>query len=62
MSRLAVIEAPSILGLKPTGVDTLPEALLQEGLLDRLRARHVGRVVPQTPYSSSARRDPDAQC
>ena len=56
MSRFAIIEAPSILGLRPTGVDTLPEALLREGLIDRLRARHAGRVVPQSPYDSE--RDP----
>jgi arginase len=50
MSRFAVIEAPSILGLRPTGVDTLPEALLNEGLIDRLQARHAGRVVPKSSY------------
>jgi arginase len=50
MSKLAVIEAPSILGLRPTGVDTLPEALLKEGLIDRLRARHAGRIAPDCPY------------
>jgi arginase len=53
MPRIAVIEAPSILGLRPTGVDTLPEALLQAGLLDRLRARHAGRVVPDGPYDAT---------
>ena len=46
----AVIEAPSILGLKPSGVELLPEALIREGIIDRLRARHAGRVEPQTPY------------
>ncbi len=44
--RYAVIEAPSILGLRSSGVDLLPSALLQAGLLERLRARHAGRVVP----------------
>lgn len=52
MSRCAVIEAPSILGLKPTGVETLPEALLAAGLLDRLQARHAARVVPESPYEA----------
>ena len=52
MPRFAVIEAPSILGLRPTGVETLPKALLQAGLIDRLRARHAGRVVPEAPYDS----------
>ena len=50
MPRFAVIEAPSILGLRPTGVERLPEALLQAGLNDRLAARHAGRVVPETAY------------
>ncbi len=50
MSRFAVIEAPSILGLRPTGVETLPEALLRAGLIDRLGARHAGRVTPESPY------------
>jgi arginase len=54
--RYAVVEAPSILGLRPTGVETLPEALLQAGLVDRLRARHRGRVEPETAYDPS--RDP----
>lgn len=56
MSQYAVIEAPSILGLRPTGVETLPEALLQAGLIDRLRARHAGRFAPESPYD--AERDP----
>jgi hypothetical protein len=53
MSPIAVIEAPSILGLRPTGVDTLPEALLQAGLIGRLHARHAGRVVPESAYSAT---------
>lgn len=56
MSQLAVLEAPSILGLRPSGVETLPEALLRAGLLERLRARHAGRLVPQSPYDPQ--RDP----
>jgi arginase len=47
----AVIEAPSILGLRPSGVEALPEALIRAGLIDRLQARHAGRVEPRTPYS-----------
>lgn len=42
--RYAIIEAPSILGLKPTGVDRLPEQLLDFGLTERIRARRAGRV------------------
>ena len=48
--RYAIIEAPSILGLKPTGVDRLPQALLENGLAERVGARYAGRVEP-LPYS-----------
>jgi arginase len=51
----AIIEAPSVLGLRPTGVETLPDALLGAGLATRLRARRAGRVEP-APYDD--RRDP----
>lgn len=54
----AVIEAPSILGLRPTGVETLPAALLRVGLGDKLGARHAGRVETP-PYDSG--RDPDTK-
>ena len=54
--RFAVIEAPSVLGLFPGGVERLPEALLAAGLADRLGARHAGRVEPP-PYDD--RRDPE---
>jgi arginase len=56
MSYVAVIEAPSILGLRPTGVEILPEALLHAGLIDRLGARHAGRVTPEHAYDFE--RDP----
>jgi len=40
----AVIEAPSNLGLRPTGVELLPEALLRHDLATRLNARHAARL------------------
>jgi arginase len=54
-SRYAVIEAPSVLGLFPRGVERLPDALLDAGLADALDARRAGRVEPP-PYDP--RRDP----
>jgi arginase len=45
-----ILEAPSILGLKPSGVERLPEALLTAGLGDTLGARLGGRVSPRIPY------------
>jgi len=56
MNRYAIIEAPSILGLKPTGVERLPAVLLQHGLADQLRARRAGRIVPAIAYNPE--RDP----
>ncbi|MGC9539717.1 arginase family protein [Streptomyces sp. UG1] len=46
MRRLAIIEAPSVLGLRPSGVQELPAALLGAGLLTGLDAVRAGRVEP----------------
>jgi arginase len=56
LRRYAVIEAPSVLGLKPTGVDKLPDRLLEAGLAERLQARRAGRV-DTPPYRFE--RDPE---
>jgi len=42
----AVIEAPSVLGLFPRGVERLPNALLDAGFAEALGARRAGRVTP----------------
>jgi len=42
----AIIEAPSVLGLFPRGVERLPEALLDAGLPGAIGARRAGRVEP----------------
>ncbi|HYX56751.1 MAG TPA: arginase family protein, partial [Nitrososphaeraceae archaeon] len=39
------------MGLRPTGVEHLPEALKAAGLMSELRAEYGGRVSPQS-YSS----------
>ena len=52
----AIIEAPSNLGLRPTGVELLPEALLRHGLAERLQARRVVRL--EVPRYDDVR-DPD---
>jgi arginase len=56
VAAYAIIEAPSVLGLFPGGVERLPEALLGAGFLEAVGARHVCRVTPP-PYDS--RRDTD---
>ena len=56
MPHFAIIDAPSILGLRPTGVEHLPEALKAAGLLVGLNAEYAGRVEPP-PYNPQ--RDPN---
>ena len=51
MKPIAVVDAPSILGLKPQGVERLPEALKTKGLIERIGAEYHGRVVPTSSYS-----------
>lgn len=46
MPEFAIVEAPSVLGLFPNGVEHLPESLLAAGLGQRLYARQAGRLVP----------------
>ena len=55
MPRFTVVEAPSILGLFPRGVETLPETLRAAGLVEGLDAAEGGRVEPP-PYDPG--RDP----
>jgi arginase len=44
---LVLLEAPSTLGLRSSGVERLPEVLLGEGLAHRLPAKRVGRLLPE---------------
>ena len=50
MLKFGVIEAPSILGLKPTGVQHLPDSLKSANLLGQLCAEYVGRIEAP-PYN-----------
>lgn len=50
MPGYTIIDAPSILGLRPTGVEYLPEALKGAGLVSKLNAGYAGRVEPPIPY------------
>jgi len=54
----AIISAPTNLGLRPSGVERLPQALKAAGLLERLHATDAG-VVPPLPYNPE--RDPETQ-
>ena len=50
MPQFAIIDAPSILGLRPTGVQYLPEALKAAGLMKQLKAEYAGRIL-SLPYN-----------
>jgi arginase len=57
--RYAILEAPSVLGLRPTGVETLADRMLeQHRLRERIGARAAGRVET-LPYGYE--RDPETQ-
>jgi len=45
INSIEIIDAPSILGLRPSGVEKLPEALKAQGLLNKLQAVDAGKVV-----------------
>ena len=50
MPKFTIIDAPSILGLRPTGVELLPEALKAAGIIERLNADYTG-LVSSLPYN-----------
>jgi len=54
VAQFTIIEAPSILGLRPTGVQYLPVAFKAAGLMSGLRAEYGGQV---SPLSYSSERD-----
>jgi len=59
---IQVICAPSILGLKPTGVELLPEALLGAGLMDKLNIIRPPIWIPTCNDRYSVQRDRGTQC
>jgi arginase len=53
--KISIVDAPSVLGLFPRGVETLPEALHRRDLAGRLGA---SRLRSLTPPAHSPERDP----
>ena len=51
--KYAILDAPSILGLRPTGVELLPERLRRAGLQERLNSEYCGVVTPLASYDNS---------
>jgi arginase len=58
---IQIISAPSILGLKPGGVENLSESLLNAGLSEKLNAKNIVNV-PTLNKLYSSKRDPLTQC
>jgi arginase len=56
MKACSVIDAPSDLGLRPTGVRGLPQALREAGLLEGLPDARYDGIVPVPAYSPRRRR------
>jgi arginase len=52
-----IIDAPSNLGLRPTGVESLPDALKEAGLIRGLNAQLVARVQPNNKYDFKRDKD-----
>ena len=56
MTKFSVIDAPSILGLRPSGVEKLPQALKNAHLLEKLHAKSAGQIMP-LPYQPERDRE-----
>lgn len=54
---IQIISAGSILGLKPSGVEQLPSALLSHGLADQVNSRHQIITIPNLNHRYSSVRD-----
>jgi arginase len=50
LAKFTIIDAPSILGLRPTGVELLPESLRAAGIVVGLNADYTG-LVSSLPYN-----------
>lgn len=60
--HIQIISAPSILGLKPTGVEKLPESLLSNGLFESLDCHKPLVNVPVQNSTYSLNRDKETGC
>lgn len=62
MYDIEIISAPSILGLKPTGVEELPESLLNSGLSKRIKSAHPVVHLPTLNVFYTDKRDEASKC
>jgi arginase len=59
---IEIISAPSILGLRPSGVEDLGKSLLDSGLADKLQCGHPVVHVPALNELYSEKRNPKIKC
>jgi arginase len=59
---IEIISAPSILGLKPTGVQNLSESLITSGLAENLRSERPVIHVPTLNILYNSKRDKETNC
>jgi arginase len=59
---IEIISAPSILGLKPSGVEDLGKSLINLGLAGKLKAGRPVILVPAPNELYSEKRDPETRC
>lgn len=59
---IEIISAPSILGLKPTGVESLGKSLFDSGLVEKLRCTHPVIHVPTLNHLYNDARDHETKC
>ena len=62
MQQIQIIAAPSILGLKPTGVEKLPESLIRAGIAKKITAMGDIIKVPTLNDDYDSRRDNETNC
>nr|WP_260607426.1 hypothetical protein [Chitinophaga polysaccharea] len=61
-NHIEIIAAPSILGLKPNGVELLPEALINAGLEKQLQTNIPVQYLSTLNAMYSKDRDPETGC
>lgn len=60
--QIQIISAPSILGLKPNGVEKLPQSLIDVGLINKVNSVDSIIDIPTLNETYSHRRDPITKC
>jgi arginase len=61
-NNIQIISAPSILGLKPNGVEELAENLLRAGLVESIGSKLPVKKIPTLNHLYNIERDPETKC